>query len=159
VSAPFHAPPMAVRQEWLDYNGHVTDSAYAVLCAAANEAYLEHLGISADYQARTGCTTYTVESHLRYLDEVSRGAVLHADVLPVDADAKRLRLHTTVYLDETPVLTGEYLFLHVDQNAGRVTPFPSDRAEAIAAEIARYAGAERPDHLGRGVAAPRPSSN
>jgi len=30
--------PMPVREEWLDYNGHVTDSAYAVLCAAAKSA-------------------------------------------------------------------------------------------------------------------------
>ena len=60
------------------------------------------------------------------LDEVGRGAVLHADVLPVDVDAKRLRLHTTVWHGEKAVLTGEYLFLHVDQNQGRVTAFPDD---------------------------------
>jgi acyl-CoA thioester hydrolase len=155
MSAGFRVDGLAVREEWLDYNGHVTDSAYAVLCAAANEAYLEHLGVSADYQARTGCTTYTVESHLRYLDEVGRDAVLYAEVLPVDADTKRLRLHTTVFRGETAVLTGEYLFLHVDQGSGRVTPFPPDRAEVIAAEVASYAEVARPDHLGRGVGAPR----
>jgi hypothetical protein len=54
------------------------------------------------------------------------------------------------------VLTGEYLFLHVDQDEGRVTAFPDDRAEAIAAEVARYADVERPDHLGRGVRPPSP---
>lgn len=145
-----------VREEWIDYNGHVNDSAYAVICTEANEVFLDHVGVSADYQARTGCTTYTVESHLRYLAEVGRGAVLHADVLPVDADAKRLRLHTTVWNGDEAVLTGEYLFLHVDQAEGRVTPFPPDRAEAIAAEVSRYADVPRPDHLGRGVRAPNP---
>ena len=75
----------------------------------------------------------------------------------VGADPKRLRLHTTVYDDAgTAVLTGEYLFLHVDQAEGRVTPFPPDRAEAIAAEVSRYADVPRPDHLGRGVRAPNP---
>lgn len=152
----FRVDSIAVRDEWLDYNGHVTDSAYAVICAAANEAFLEHVGVSADYQARTGCTTYTVEAHLRYLDEVGRGAVLRAEVLPVDADAKRLRLHTTVYDGERAVLTGEYLFLHVDQGQGRVAPFPDDRRAAIDAEIAAYADARRPEHLGRGVRAPQP---
>jgi acyl-CoA thioesterase FadM len=154
VSAGYRVAGIAVREEWLDYNGHVTDSAYAVICAVANEAFLEHVGVSADYQARTGCTTFTVESHLRYLAEVGRGAVLHADVLPVDADTKRLRLHTTVYDGETPVLTGEYLFLHYDQGAGRVAEWPGDRADAIARELASYAGVERPDHLGRGVRPP-----
>jgi acyl-CoA thioester hydrolase len=155
MSAPFHAPPMAVRDEWLDYNGHVTDSAYAVICAAANEAYLEHLGVSAGYLARTGFSTFTVESHLRYLSEVSNGQVLEADVLLVDCDAKRLRLHTTVRVGDTEVLTGEYLYLHVDQGSGRVTPFPPDRAEVLEAERAAHAQVPRPDHLGRGVGAPR----
>ena len=154
MTAPFHAPPMPVREEWLDYNGHVTDSAYAVLCAAANEAYLEHLGVSADYQARTGCTTYTVEAHLRFLAEVSRGQTVDADVLLVDADAKRLRLHTTLRVDGTDVLTGEYLFLHVDQGAGGVRPWPDDRDEVIQREREQHAAVERPAHLGRGVGAP-----
>ena len=155
MTGAFRAPAMSVREEWLDYNGHVTDSAYAVICAAANEAFLEHLGISAGYHERTGCTTYTVESHLRYLHEVARGQTLEADVLLVDADAKRLRLHTTVRVGDVDVLTGEYLFLHVDQNAGAVTPFPPDRAEVIESERARQADVPRPEHLGRGVAAPR----
>ena len=155
MTAPFHAPPMPVREEWLDYNGHVTDSAYAVLCAAANEAYLEHLGVSADYQARTGCTTYTVEAHLRFLAEVSRGQTVDADVLLVDADAKRLRLHTTLRVDGTAVLTGEYLVLHVDQGAGGVRPWPDDRDEVIQREREQHAAVERPAHLGRGVGAPR----
>jgi acyl-CoA thioesterase FadM len=140
----FHAPPMPVREEWLDYNGHVTDSAYAVLCGAANESYLEHLGISADYQRRTGCTTYTVEAHLRFLAEVSRGQTVEADVLLVDCDAKRLRLRTTLRVEGTDVLTGEYLFLHVDQNVGAVTPFPPDRAAVLAAEKAAHADLDRP---------------
>ena len=155
MSAPFHAPPMPVREEWLDYNGHVTDSAYAVLCAEANEAYLEHLGVSADYLRRTGCTTYTVEAHLRFLAEVSRGQVVDADVLLVDCDAKRLRLHTTLRVGDVDVLTGEYLFLHVDQTAGGVAPFPPDRAAVLESEKAMHAEIERPAHLGRGVGAPR----
>ena len=32
IPAPFIGPNISVRNEWLDYNGHVTDSAYAVMC-------------------------------------------------------------------------------------------------------------------------------
>jgi acyl-CoA thioesterase FadM len=155
VSGAFAGPRISVREDWLDYNGHVTDSAYAVICAEANEALLAHLGVSADYQAATGCTTFTVESHLRYLAEVGRGAVLRSEVLLVSADTKRLRTHATIFDGDTAVLTGEYLFLHVDQSTGRVSPFPPDRAEAIAAVVAEHAAHARPDHLGRGVGATR----
>jgi len=155
AASAFHAPDIAVREEWLDYNGHVTDSAYAIICAAANEAFLAHLGVSADYQQRTGCTTYTVEAHLRFLDDVVRGAVLRAEVVLVEADAKRLRLHTTVFNGDEQVLTGEYLYLHVDQSTGRVTVFPPDRAVVIEEALAAHSGIPRPTHLGRGVGAPR----
>ncbi len=152
----FVGPDIAVREEWLDYNAHVTDSAYAVICAEANEAFLEHLGVSAAYQAATGCTTYTVESHLRYLAEVGRGAVLRSEVLLVGADTKRLRTLATIRtVDGVDVVTGEYLFLHVDQATGRVAPFPADRAAVIAAVATAHKGLPRPDHLGRGVSATR----
>ena len=36
MTAGYRVDGLAVREEWLDYNGHVTDSAYAVICAAAN---------------------------------------------------------------------------------------------------------------------------
>jgi len=154
-AAPFIGPAIEVRDEWLDYNGHVTDSAYAVMCTAANEAFLEYLGVSADYLARTGCTTYTVEAHLRYLAEVAGGATITSETILVDADAKRLRIHTTLFDGETQVLTGEYLYLHMDQNAGRVAPFPQDRAEVIEAVRAAHVALDQPAHIGCGVGAPR----
>ena len=155
LPSPFTGPDIAVRDEWLDYNGHVTDSAYAVMCTAANEAFLEYLGVSADYLTRTGCTTYTVEAHLRYLAEVAGGATVTSETLLVDVDAKRLRIHTTLFDGATQVLTGEYLYLHMDQNAGKVSPFPQDRADVLAAVKAAHAALDQPAHIGRGVGAPR----
>ncbi|MEI6231248.1 MAG: thioesterase family protein [Actinomycetes bacterium] len=155
IPAPFIGPNISVRNEWLDYNGHVTDSAYAVMCTAANEAFLEYLGVSADYLARTDCTTYTVEAHLRYLAEVAGGATITSETILVDADAKRLRIHTALFDGETQVLTGEYLYLHMDQSAGKVSPFPQDRADVLAAVKAVHAALDQPAHIGRGVGAPR----
>jgi len=153
--APFIGPAIEVRDEWLDYNGHVTDSAYAVMCTAANEAFLEYLGVSADYLSSTGCTTYTVEAHLRYLAEVNAGATVTSETILVDADAKRLRIHTTLFDSGTPALTGEYLYLHMDQNVGKVAPFPPDRAEVLAEVKDAHSALEFPAHIGRRVGAPR----
>ncbi|MGH3445535.1 MAG: thioesterase family protein [Nocardioidaceae bacterium] len=148
----FHGYTTAVRPEWLDYNGHMNDSAYAVVCTEANEMLLDALGLSADYQARTRQAMYTVEAHLRYLDEVGPEAQLRAESLLVDASSKRIRVHTTVLReDDQPVLTGEYLFLHVDQSVGKVVPIPPDRARAVTAMAAAHAGMPRPEHLGLGI--------
>lgn len=132
------------RPEWIDYNGHLNDSAYAVACGEANELVLDALGVGAAYRDRTGCATYTVEAHLHFLAEVGPDGELHAETVLLAADAKRLRLHTTLLdADERAVLTAEYLYLHVDTRSGRVVPFPPDRAQAVSALLAEHADLAR----------------
>src|SRR5215468_6042872 len=133
-----------VRDEWIDYNGHLHDAGYAIVLSEANEALLAHLGLSEDYQADTGRAMYTVESHIRYLAEAKRGDVIEAESLLVSADAKRMRVHTLLRRgDGVPVATGEYLYLHVDQAAGEVTAMPPDRWLAVDALLSAHAPGDR----------------
>lgn len=154
---PFVGYHTTVRPEWLDYNGHMNDSAYAAVCTEANEQLLDALGVGAAYREETGCAMYTAEAHLRYLGEVGPDAHLTAQTMLIHADQKRLRVHTTVLdQDDAAVLTGEYMFLHVDQGDGRVVAFPPDRQTAVDAALAAHAELARPAHIGLGVGAPRP---
>jgi acyl-CoA thioesterase FadM len=154
--APFAAFQTAVRGEWIDYNGHMNDAAYAQVLTDANERFLDALGLSASYRAATGCGLYTVETHIRFLREVSQSDVLSAQTLLVDHDAKRVRLHT-VLADAAgeAVATGESLYLNVDQSAGKVTGFTQDRAAFLAQVQQLHDVVEHPSHLGAGVGAPR----
>lgn len=152
AAAPFAAFEAEIREEWIDYNGHLNDASYAVVLSAANEALLVALGLSEDYQARTGNAMYTAEAHIRYLAEVRRGDRLAAASVLIGADPKRLRVHTALTRrDGTPVATGEHLYLHVDTRAGRVAAMPADRWRAVAALLAAHAGLARPDHAGGGA--------
>lgn len=155
-SEPFRGYRTAVRPEWLDYNHHMNDAAYAIVCTEANEAFLEALGLSSSYERERGMAMYTVEAHLRYLAEVGPDRQLTAETVVVDADTKRLRLHTAV-LDEAAVtvVTGEYLYLHMNRHTGRVSPFPDDRSVVVQEALRAHAGWPRPHHLGLGVGAPR----
>ena len=153
-AAPFAQYRTEVREEWIDYNGHLHDAGYAIVLSEANEALLAHLGLSEDYRAGTGQAMYTVESHIRYLAEAKQGDVIEAASLLVSADAKRLRLHTVLRRhDGTPVATGEYLYLHIGEAAGGVTAMPPDRWAAVKALLSAHASLDRPGHLGRGVGA------
>jgi acyl-CoA thioesterase FadM len=99
---------------------------------------------------------FTVETHIRYLAECSQGQSLTASTLVVDADARKMRLHTELVDDQRrPVATGETLYLHVNTRLGRVTPMPADRHRAVEELRAAHAALPRPAHLGLGVAAPR----
>jgi len=152
AGAPYARYRTEVREEWIDYNGHLNDAGYAVVLSEANEALLDHLGLSEDYQADTGRAMYTVESHIRYLAEAKRGDVIEAESLLVSADAKRMRLHTLLRRgDGVPVATGEYFYLHVDQAAGEVTTMPPERWRAVDALLSAHAPLDRPGHLGRGI--------
>ncbi len=135
-----------VRDEWIDYNGHLHDASYAVVLSEANEVLLAALGLSDEYQARTGQAMYTAEARIRYLAEVRRGDRLAAASALTAADPKRLRVHTALTRrDGTLVATGEHLYLHVDNRTGRVTAMPADRWDAVAALLAAHAGLARPD--------------
>jgi acyl-CoA thioesterase FadM len=153
LPAPFARYCADVRHEWIDYNGHLHDASYAIVLSEANEVLLAALGLSEDYQARTGRAMYTVESHIRYLAETARDDRLAAASFLVSADPKRLRTHTVLTRrDGTVVATGEHLYLHVDNELGRVIPMPADRWDVVAVTLAAHAALARPEYLGRGIA-------
>jgi acyl-CoA thioester hydrolase len=149
--APFTAYRQTVRQEWLDYNGHLNDAGYALVLSAAHELVLESLGLSEDYRISHSASMFTVETHLRYLAECSEGQTLTAATVLVDADAKRLRLHSELYADGVLAATGESRYVHVDTAVGRSAPLPEDRLSRVEAMLQAHAGLPRPAHLGLGV--------
>jgi acyl-CoA thioester hydrolase len=154
--APFSRYRSDVREEWIDYNGHLHDACYGIVLSDANEMLFEDLGLSEEYRVQTGRAMYTVEWHIRYLAEAKRGDVLDASTIVVSADRKRMRLHTELRrTDQTVVATGEAFYLHVDEAAGGVTAMPDDRWQAVNAVLEAHALLPRPSHLGLGVGAPR----
>jgi carnitine 3-dehydrogenase / betainyl-CoA thioesterase len=147
-----------VREEWIDYNGHLHDACYAIVLSEANEVMFAELGLSEDYRIETGRAMYTVEWHIRYLAESKRGDVLTASTILVSADPKRMRLHTVLARDDgTPIATGESFYLHVDEAAGGVTAMPDELWQGVETMLAAHASLPRPPHLGLGVGAPRPT--
>jgi acyl-CoA thioesterase FadM len=112
---------------------------------------LESLGLSADYRVSHQASMFTVEMHIRYLAEVAGGQILTASTTLVDADRKRLRLHSELFADDVLAATGECLYVHVDTRAGRSAPLPADRRAQVDAMLAAHAGLPRPAHLGLGV--------
>ena len=147
----FSAYDTRVPPEWVDYNGHMHDASYAIALSDANEELFRTLDLSEDYRARSGAAFYTVETHLRYVAECSRGQTLTASTILVEADDKRLRLHSELYADGVLAATAESLYLHVDTTTGRVAPLPADRRARVEAMRVAQAGLPRPTHLGLGV--------
>lgn len=138
-------PPLhqQLRPEWVDFNGHLSEAYYALVFGFGTDAVMEHVGLDADYRARTGCSLYTAELHIRYLREVRGDAELRVDTRVVGSGGKKMHLCHEMSVAGRLVATEEVMALHVDQAAGRATPFPqevADRLNALAEPAPDYAG-------------------
>jgi len=109
-----------VLPQWIDYNGHMTESRYLEVLADATDALLRRIGVCEAY-AGAGSSYYTVETHIRHLDEAHAGERLYVATRLLDHDEKRLHLFHELHRarDHRLLATGEHLLLHVDRSAGR----------------------------------------
>ena len=121
-----------VREEWIDYNGHLSEAYYVLVFGFATDTAMEALGLGEDYRAATGCSLYTVEAHVRYVQEVNRDAQLEVRTLVAGSAQKKLHLAHEMRVDGEVVATEEILGIHVDQTSGRATVLPeATRASAV----------------------------
>jgi acyl-CoA thioester hydrolase len=139
-----------VPREWIDYNGHMMDAYYFLAFTEATEAFLDHVGLGAAYQARTGSGIYTAESHLCFVSGVREGAALTYRTQLLGHDAKRLHVFHRMTSADALAATCELMFLHVSED--RVSPMPAEAAAAVAELAAGQAALPRPDKAGRHIA-------
>lgn len=133
-----------VLPEWVDANRHMNDGFYAVAFGEASWRVQDHLGLHAEYRARTGGTLYSVEAHLTWDRELTLGQRLHIESLVLGVDAKRLRVFHRLFATSEgyAAATMDVMMLHVAQGEDgvRTAPFPTDislHLERVAAEHAK----------------------
>jgi acyl-CoA thioesterase FadM len=140
-----HSEP--VKDEWLDAYGHLNEAYYLVPFSNATWALQDHFGIGVEYFERAGGAIYTVETHLRYLQEVRAPATMDIESMILDSDAKRIRFGHIMTVEGSERATFECLGLHFDSRAGRVSHFP----EEVQAALKDAAVAQMPDWAGRSI--------
>ncbi|RSO48536.1 4-hydroxybenzoyl-CoA thioesterase [Streptomyces sp. WAC 06725] len=145
-------PPLlrrTVQDDWIDYNGHLSEAYYVLVFGFATDALMDGAGLDAAYRDRTGHSLYTVEAHVRYLAEVPRGTELAVRTTVLGVGAKKVRFVHEMYVGDAsgdPVATEEIFALHVHQGEGRAAPLPGEARERLAA----LAG-PAPEWAGRGI--------
>ena len=139
-----------VRPEWLDYNGHMSESFYLYAFGDASDALFRYVGIDESYRA-AGRSLYTVESHINYLREVGGGEPLNFTTQLLGLDQKRVHLFHAMYHGEDGGLlaTTEQMLLHVESAGPRVVPIAPEVHRALAAIMSAHAALPRPEQAGR----------
>ena len=75
IGAPLRLHRTMVRPEWVDYNGHMSESCYLLVFGDSADAFFRFIGIDEAYRA-AGRSLYTVETHMHNRREVSEGEPL-----------------------------------------------------------------------------------
>jgi carnitine 3-dehydrogenase len=114
-SEPLRLVDTQVRPEWVDYNGHMTDSRYLQVFGDATDALFRLAGIDADYR-KSGRSLYTVEAHITHAGEVRALEPVYVLTRVLAVDEKRVHLfhHLVRGRDDSTIATGEQIYLHVN---------------------------------------------
>lgn len=120
---------MQVPASWTDYNGHMNETHYLEAGSKATDGFMALIGADAAYVA-SGLSYFTVESHVRYLDEVHAGDQLTVTTQVLVGQGKKMQLFHRIFRgDGTLAATVETLLLHTDLKARR-TCVPESSVEA-----------------------------
>ncbi|MBP5855769.1 thioesterase family protein [Marivibrio halodurans] len=140
-----HKEPL--QDAWLDAYGHLNEAYYLVPFSNATWKLQDAFGVGTDYFDATGCALYTVETHLRYLDEVRAPANLEIASMILGIDEKKLQIAHVMEFEGRERATFECLLLHFDTRAGKTAPFPAEALEKMKAAVVD----PTPDWAGRSV--------
>lgn len=153
LSQPLLTLQRVVPIDWADYNGHMTEFRYLEAFSLATDRFMEIIGCTKDYIA-AGQSYFTVETHIRHVDEVLCGAEISVKTQMLLGQGKKLQLYHEMYAGERLLATGEHFLLHVDLESRR----PSEPSAEIVGAMAKIAEAQAalgyPEGAGRSIRKP-----
>ena len=130
-----------VQEAWIDYNGHLSEPWYVLVMGHATDAVMDAVGLGPAYREAEDASLYTVEAHVRYLDEVGAGTDLEVRSWVIGVTGKLLWIWHELWAEGRLRATEEILGVHV--RGGSSAPFPDDvrrRAESVCTEPPVEAG-------------------
>ncbi len=118
----FHSEP--VKNEWLDAYGHLNEAYYLVPLTNATWLMQDHFDIGVDYFDESGCALYTVETHLRYLKEVRKPAIMKIETMILGFDPKKIWFAHSMIVAGITCATAEFMGLHYSTRDNRTIAMP-----------------------------------
>ncbi|HKN27499.1 MAG TPA: thioesterase family protein [Roseiarcus sp.] len=156
--APLDVYATEVASEWVDYNGHMNDAAFAIVFSRSIDALMDRIGLDAAARKRTGRSLFTLQMMLHYFKEAKEGDALAVSCHLLEHDDKRMR----VWLDMTDAsgerLAGsEQLLMSValSDGAPRAASWGFETLAALDALAKLHASLPPPPQAGAGVAMKR----
>jgi acyl-CoA thioester hydrolase len=141
----FHSEPL--QEAWLDLYGHLNEAYYLVPFSNTTWVMQDHFGVGSDYFDQSGCAIYTVETHLRYLNDVRFPATMDIETLVLGSDAKKIWFAHQMLVEGQVCATAEFMTLHFNTREGRTMEMPAE----VQASLKSVQVVEIPDWCGRRI--------
>ncbi|UUD65993.1 thioesterase family protein [Pseudomonas seleniipraecipitans] len=145
-----------VQADWVDYNGHLRDAYYLLICSFATDGLMDLIGLDEAGRGRTGHTLYTLECHLNFLAEVKLGVEVQVRTQLLGHDRKRLHIHHVIERcdDGQTVAESEQMLMNIDTAAGRSAAFGAHVAGRVVELGESQLGMARSAYVGRTIGLP-----
>ena len=151
VSQPLTTFSTHIPKDWADYNGHMTEARYLDCFSEATTELMAIIGADEEYIANIG-SYFTVETHIRHLDEVLIGEGIHSKTQVIYGENKKLHLfHWLHHNDGRLLATAEHMLIHVDLKT-RGASMPGDAViEKMERIFSAHKNLPKPEGLSRAV--------
>ncbi|GAK10758.1 thioesterase family protein [Geomicrobium sp. JCM 19039] len=121
-----------VQSDMVDYNGHMNDASYSLVFSESLDALMETTGLDASGRERHAYTIFTLEAHIRYLQEAHEQQALRTTVTILDQDAKRMHLWFEMENEDgDTIATSEQMVMGMSTTTGRPGPFPEEVEQSL----------------------------
>ena len=122
-----------VIKEWTDYNGHMNLSYYILIFDNAAEVMLTKFKMGGDSAQSDKKSTFAVEPHTTYDQEVKLGEEVEVHLTYLDHDKKRIHYRVSMFHKEKKYLaaTTEVLSLYIDLNQRKVAEFEPEKIKIM----------------------------
>lgn len=147
-----------VRPDWIDVNQHMNVAYYVLAFDLAVDALWEQYGITENHINTSDSSTFAVESHITWQREMAEGEHYFITTQILAYDEKRIHQFMRMYHADKRYLaaTAEWLNLHVDLSVRRVSPWPAQILQKIAAYAEAQPTGRWPQEAGKTMNVERP---
>ena len=124
-----HLKTEKIIKEWTDYNGHLNVAYYVHIFDIASDIMLDKFKMGGEAAKKDKKSTFVVEMHTHYNQEVKLGEEVETHLTYIDHDKKRIHYRLSMFHKEKKYLaaTNEVLSLYVDLSKRKVVEFDPDR--------------------------------
>ncbi|WP_339862082.1 thioesterase family protein [Paremcibacter congregatus] len=148
-----------IKEEWIDFNGHMNMAYYVLLFDQALTNFLEELELGLNYVRTHGKSMFALENHVTYQHELKQGDPVHVHFQLLDFDSKFMHYFMCLIHRDTGArsATMEQISLHVNMENRLPTRFSQDKIDLLHQKLDHHKTYGVPREIGRSIAIRRPA--